>query len=445
MPLNAAHNARIDDETTMLISRRVSLHLATPPLRRLEPEPNTVSFENSCSKLPSEILKTLSNSETHDFTKEPLLTNYNRCRLMTRTRRQETCVPIKLYQHVTRVLWPYVLGNGSPISYLFESIAPHFDEDLELHSLAQKDAELPDAVSRLTLSGNQRRWKLLQYVRFSLSQADLIHTGARERVHRRVSQLSKLRNRNIAHVHTFRVDVDPDGKFDTSALAKLAQQADTVTAVSEHTAETVREHIGTDPEVIYNGVDTEWFHPNYDHPTLFNDCGLNEPVFLYVGSMEQRKRPDHILAAAEATPEGSFLLIGDGPMLNYLRERASDLDNVLLPGRITKDRLPAIYANARALIFPTVREGCPNVVLESMAAGTPVIGYRATSMPELVDHGKTGLLAPTGEIDSLIENITKLAKKEGSGLGSCARSYVRKHHKFETIADDYESLYRATL
>jgi len=346
---------------------------------------------------------------------------------------------------MTRILWPYVLGSESPIPYLFESIAPYFEEEFQFRSLAQEDAELPDTVSEITLSTNWRPWKLIQYVRFSFSQADLIHTGARERVHRRVSQLSKLRNRNIAHVHTFRVDVDPDGKFDTSTFTELARQADTVTAVSEHTAETVREHVGIDPEVIYNGVETKWFHPNYDRPALFNDCGLDEPVFLYVGSMEQRKRPDHVLTAAEAVPEGSFLLIGDGPMLDDLRERAGNLDNVLLPGRIAKERLPAIYANARALVFPTVREGCPNVVLESMAAGTPVIGYRATSMPELVDHGETGLLAPTGEVDSLTENVAELARQEDSGLGSCARSYVRKHHKFETIADSYESLYRTIL
>jgi len=346
---------------------------------------------------------------------------------------------------MVRVLWPYILGNASPIPYLFESIAPHLDEEFQFRSLAQEDAELPNAVSELTLSRNRRRWKFLQYVKFSLSQADLIHTGARERVHRRVSQLSKLRNRNVAHVHTFRVDVDPDGKFNTSVFTELARQADTVTAVSEHTAKTVREHVGIDPKVIYNGVDTEWFHPHYDRPALFDEYELDEPVFLYVGSMEQRKQPDHVLAAAEATPEGSFLLIGDGPMLDDLRGRAGNLDNVLLPGRIAKDRLPAIYANARALVFPTVREGCPNVVLESMAAGTPVIGYRATSMPELVDHGETGLLAPTDEVDSLTENVAELARQEDSGLGSCARSYVRKYHKFETIADGYESLYRATL
>ena len=346
---------------------------------------------------------------------------------------------------MTRVLWPYVLGNESPIPYLFESIAPHFDEEFQFRSLAQEDAELPDAVSELTLSRNRHWQKLVQYVRFSLSQADLIHTGARERVHRRVLQLSKLRNHNIAHIHTFRVDVDPDGKFDTPAFIELAHQADTVTAVSEHTAKTVRKHVGIDPGVIYNGVDTEWFHPNYDRPTLFDDYGLDEPVFLYVGSMEQRKQPDHVLAAAEAIPKGSFLLIGDGPMLDDLRERAGNLDNVLLPGRIAKGRLPAIYANARALVFPTVREGCPNVVLESMAAGTPVIGYRATSMPELVNHGETGLLVPADEVDSLTENVAELARRESSGLGARARSYVCKHHKFETIADGYESLYRAIL
>jgi len=346
---------------------------------------------------------------------------------------------------MTRVLWPYVLGNESPIPYLFEGIAPYFDEEFQFHSLAREDAELPNAVSGLTLSANWRLWKIVQYLSFSISKADLIHTGARGRVHSHVSRLSKLRNRDIAHVHSFRVDVDPTGKFDTSALTELAHQADIVTAVSEHTAETVRERIGVDPEIVYNGVNTKWFHPNYDWPGLFDDYGFEDPVFVYVGSMEHRKRPDHVLAAAKAVPDGSFLLAGDGPMLDDLHDRVTDLDNVALSGRVAKNRLPAIYANAHGLIFPSVREGCPNVVLESMAAGTPVIGYRATSMSELIEHGETGLLAPADDINVLTNHVTEMVKRDASRMGASARSYVCENHTFDTIAAGYESLYKALL
>jgi glycosyltransferase involved in cell wall biosynthesis len=133
--------------------------------------------------------------------------------------------------------------------------------------------------------------------------------------------------------------------------------------------------------------------------------------------MKHRKRPDHILAAAEAVPDGSFLLAGDGLMLKDPRDRAADLDNVVLPGRIAKNRLPAIYANARGLVFPSVRKGCPNVVLESMAAGTPVIGYRAMSMPELVNHREIGLLALTNYTQALVDHVAELARRGASEMG----------------------------
>jgi glycosyltransferase involved in cell wall biosynthesis len=344
-----------------------------------------------------------------------------------------------------RVLLPYVLGSGSPIPYLFEGILPHFSDHYNFRALAKGDVSLPNNVSAIRISDQGTLATAVQYGRLAIGPYDLIHTGAFERqIH--VSRLTSLRNRNITRVHSIRVDVDPEGKYGTEVYRELSERADVTTAVSEHTAETVREHFGIDPIVIYNAVDMEWFRPGYDRPELFAGLGIEGPVFLFVGSLEERKRPSHVIDVAESVPEATFLLVGDGSLAETLNERASGLDNVVIPGRIKKDRLPAVYANARGLIFPSVREGCPNVVMEAMAAGIPTVGYRATSMPELIEHGERGLLADTDDVAGLTDHVERLLDAdEAEDMGASARSYVRENHTFDQIAAQYESLYADLL
>ena len=124
---------------------------------------------------------------------------------------------------------------------------------------------------------------------------------------------------------------------------------------------------------------------------------------------------------------------------------ATDLPNLYVPGRIDKSELPSIYANATALLFPTVKEGCPNVVMESLASGTPVIGYEATSMPELVRSDRTGVLVEADDIDALTEAVRSFPQRDVRTMGERAREYVLENHRFEIIAEDYMTAYENTL
>jgi len=343
------------------------------------------------------------------------------------------------------VLLPYVIGGGSPIPYLFEGILPHINNRFYFRVFATDNISLPENVSAVRVSNQGKFRKAFRYGLTALESHDLIHTGAIY-WQRHVARLAKLRNPDIARMHSIRVDVDPEGKYDTDIYHMLSKKADITTAVSEHTAKTVREHFGIDPVVIYNGVDTEWFNPDYDRPAILDELGVNDPTFLFVGSLEKRKRPSHVLDIAAAVPEATFLLVGDGSLADTLQDRASELDNVVLPGRLPKAKLPAVYANVRGFVFPTVREGCPNVVLEAMAAGLPTVGYRATSMPELIEHGERGLLASTDDIDGLISCVNRLLDSdEAEAMGTNARAYVQENHTFDKIATQYESLYTELL
>lgn len=348
---------------------------------------------------------------------------------------------------MAKLYYPYVLSSSSPIPHLFEQLSRRLSRHrVTIFSTEKRGSDLGPHVREIYVPPEGSPWgRRIRFGLGSLNEQDLIHTGGRGRRHYRISRIVHLRNPGLRHVHTLRVDVNPDSdRGPLSYKRKLVAEADAVTAVSEHTAETAREHLGVSPSVVYNGVDADRFRPDYESPNLFEELGINPPIVLYVGSFQPRKNPMDVARVSERLPEVNFLMVGDGEQFRAVRRRASELENLWLPGHLPKDRLPAIYANATAFLFPSVREGCPNVVLEAMASELPVVGYRATSMPELVDHGTTGHLVDQGDVDALAEAIDSVLD-DADSLGVAAREYVLSNHNFDQITSQYDSIYRVLL
>ena len=90
-------------------------------------------------------------------------------------------------------------------------------------------------------------------------------------------------------------------------------------------------------------------------------------------------------------------------------------------------------------------EGCPNVVLEAFASATPVVGYDATSMPELVADGQRGYLADVGDIEGLVDGVESILADPTNRLGRNARGYVCRNHTFDIVAGQYAAVYREAL
>ncbi len=351
-----------------------------------------------------------------------------------------------------RVFWPFFIGTDNPISYLYQQIAPKFDAaEFDITVLASGgDGQLGADNVRKIPSAEFYTWAgRLTLARHAVGSYDLLHTGGIPALHYPVALLNRLRNPTATHVHTYRIDADPDSDRTPTALRRrLGRRADITTAVSEHTAGTVRSTFGLDPVVIYNAVDTAQFHPDYERPALLGKYGADRPVFVFVGSFERRKHPLDVVAVAERVPEATFLLIGGGGTQDrdeLVADRTADVDNAHVVGRVAKDRLPAVYANADGLLFPSTMEGCPNVVLEAFASGTPVVGYNATSMPELVVDGQRGYLADSGDVSGLVEGVRSVIDDSTNRLGDNARGYVHRNHTFETVAQQYADVYRTVL
>lgn len=346
-----------------------------------------------------------------------------------------------------KIFYPYLLGNNSPVSRYKKSIAVRLPKDefnIRFFSQKRKSQIGYSNIAEeyvgdpTTLFHGKRR--LRQYLR----KYDIIHSGGRARQHARRLRLSTKIFREMNHVQTFHLDIEPESERTDILEAKrwLVENADRITAVSRSTRDTVIECFDVPCSVIYNGVNTSEFKPVCKKPNIYTSS--SRPYFLFVGTFEQRKRPLDVLSVAELVPEVDFLLRGSGPMSDEVRTRASEINNVdLITEVIDKQELIRLYSGAIGFLFPTVREGCPTVVLEAMACETPIIGYTATSMPELVTDGKTGYLTEPGEVESLADHVRILAnqKKLAARLGRNARKHVKNNHKYEDIAAEFKQIY----
>jgi len=141
--------------------------------------------------------------------------------------------------------------------------------------------------------------------------------------------------------------------------------------------------------VIPNGIDVNDF--NVEPGCIRRELALPDSarIALFIGRLEKQKGPDILLRAAalpaSANTDLHFVLAGDGPMWRPL-ERFCESHNlttrVHLLGR--RDDVPALLADADLLVLPSRWEGMPNVVLEAMAAGRPVVAANVGGTAELV-------------------------------------------------------------
>ena len=250
-----------------------------------------------------------------------------------------------------RIFYPYTIGSDSPIPNLFENIGEHVANDgYEITILSnRRTGILNHSDIRERYAGTPgSALRRLRYLGSCLGRHDLIHTGGL--AHYTISRISHARNRSLRHLHTFRVDVDTP-TFPTEQKRNLLEYADRVSAVSEHTAGTVREAYDVDVEVIYNGVDTDVFHPNHPAPGHGLSGPDGKPTFMFVGNFVERKRPEHVVEVARQVDDAHFVMFGDGPLFDSVEQSADGLDNLTLAGRVDKSKLPAVYANW-AFCFP---------------------------------------------------------------------------------------------
>jgi len=216
---------------------------------------------------------------------------------------------------------------------------------------------------------------------------NIIHTRAWPRC-LIMRYLIRLRNPKCKHILTlysvpFTFLSTSEGLYKWGKF--LAMDADVVRVVSKNTAQIVERQYNVDSIVIHDGIDTRVFEPR-------KHCNERLQI-LFIGRYVEFKHPHYVVKLAKYFPRCDFVLYGSGDLRNSLVAGASKLKNVEVNSPVPHERLPSIYANSDIFLFPSVIEGWSTVVLEALACGLPVVCFNTSSLPELVQHGKSGLLA----------------------------------------------------
>lgn len=158
--------------------------------------------------------------------------------------------------------------------------------------------------------------------------------------------------------------------------------------------------------VLINGVDKTFFDacPSTDN----GDDKNNGDYLLSVGNLVPLKGHAYILEALQALPHEKLTIIGSGELEHDLKNLAQSLGvegRVTFLNHISHDDLPCYYADAKCTILMSSMEGMPNVVLESLATGTPVIATAVGGIPEVITP-ENGLLLTDRTGGALVQSLT---------------------------------------
>ena len=238
----------------------------------------------------------------------------------------------------------------------------------------------------------------------------------------------------------------------------LTRRADAILAVSQSVARASRRGLGLPDdaiEVVHNGIDLDMF----DHaPRIVpqTEWGLEPgtPVVAHVSRYADCKRIEDFIAAAAIVsrrwpadrPRPAFVILGDGPKsfrtrYEALLARLGAGVHIWLEGG--RSDLPSLLPHIDVGVLASEMEGCPNTILEFMAARAPIVATDIDPIAEIVEHGVEALLGPPRRPQTLAANIERLlldrplAERlaEAARLKTVQYSWDRAIRAYEAVYD----------
>ncbi len=213
--------------------------------------------------------------------------------------------------------------------------------------------------------------------------------------------------------------------------------------------------------VIPYGVDVAAFTPAPERRSLWRQrLGIPDaaPLLLGVGRMATKKGFQVLMEILPAllggNPDLRVVLAGGGDLLDRFREAARPWGaQVHFPGPVLRDTLPDLYRAADLFVLPAVHDGkgnvdgLPNVILEAMASGLPVVASGISGIPLAVEDGRTGRLVPERDPEALLAALRELLADPGRrhGMGESGRRKAEAALTWDAVAARYREGYEMAV
>jgi glycosyltransferase involved in cell wall biosynthesis len=214
-------------------------------------------------------------------------------------------------------------------------------------------------------------------------------------------------------------------------------RCDAYTAITEFIAQELQRIAQKKASYILPvGVDTSLFSPPAERTNP-------APVVLFVGTLIERKGPQHVIDAAVQFPNANFRLVGAGRggFEETLRQKVvqAGLNNVALEGPKTQTQVLEIMRESDIFLLPSRQEGMPKVSLEAAATGLPCVVFRDYETPSVID-GVTGFQVAT--IEEMMQALAKLIADRSlrERMGAAGREHM-KNFDWDPVTRQWQSAY----
>lgn len=198
-----------------------------------------------------------------------------------------------------------------------------------------------------------------------------------------------------------------------------------------------------DTTVIYNGVDTEFYHQNLEKPYQ-----KGSPQLLFVSVLRKYKKTSDLINAMpkllKKYPQAHLQIVGSGEdfdrLKNIIQEKNLE-ESVEMTGRINDDELRLRYASCDVYVSASTNEHCPVPTFEAMACGKPLVLSKLESHIEILNDSKAGLIFSFSDNDDLCEKIHSVFQDK-TNFGKNAKVFADKHNlekfckRVEKVYDD---------
>lgn len=223
--------------------------------------------------------------------------------------------------------------------------------------------------------------------------------------------------------------------------------------VTRYLKEMLVEKEGFNPNkiiIIPNGIDGSKFMINKSTLREENDLSLKEEdkIIGIVARLDPIKNHKCLIGAMtlieKEEPKAKLLVVGDGPLKSTLIKKVKDRnlqETIYFLGE--REDIPNILAGVDLFVLSSLSEGMSITLVEAMAAGLPIIATEVGGNPDLIDHGKNGILVPKGDENAMASAILKVLKntKIARSLGAEARKKYESEYTLDMMVKKYIAIY----
>lgn len=170
-------------------------------------------------------------------------------------------------------------------------------------------------------------------------------------------------------------------------------------------------------------------------------------LVLFVGRLAPKKGVEYLIhAMTNLEQEAQLCIVGDGPERSELEAIAASHNiDVDFRGAVPPAEVSEYYRRAGVVVLPSVKgEGMPNVVLEAMACGLPVVTTRSGGLPSVIDDKETGFFVPMADAEALAKTIDRVLDDANlrEQVGKNARAYIESEHSWDAMVTNLHAEYR---